>query len=126
MGFVFPKFDYINPTPYLDIENMGKHKQVLNSLSLGGPNTMIITGPNTSGKTTYIRNSMICVLLAQTLGVCPCSEITLTPMRYLFTYLDIPNISRERESLFEAEAKRCLSYSKILESMPKICLHLLF
>ena len=78
---------------------------------------MIITGPNTSGKSTYIRNVMLAIFLSQTLGVCYCDEIVFTPFYSLFTYINIPNIARNKESLFEAEIMRCMDYCKIIEEL---------
>jgi hypothetical protein len=125
-GFTFPKYDFISTEPYVRTNDLwslyidNAVDQVINDCDLGHsvPSTMILTGPNTSGKSTYIRNIMLTVLMAQCLGISPCSSIEFTPFTNLFTYLDIPNISRNRESLFEAEAHRCLEFCKILENMP--------
>ncbi len=127
-GFTFPTFDFRKEGggPYVDIQdvrspcyhNMGN--QVLNNCALGlsrkeNPRTMIITGPNTSGKSTYIRNVALSIFLSQTIGMSCCKSITFTPFDNIFTYIDIPNIERNKESLFEAEINRCSSFCKILE-----------
>jgi hypothetical protein len=122
-GYVFPTFDFNHPVPYVDIIGvrspyMNPVMQILNDCHIGSPSKMVITGPNTSGKSTYMRNVMLSVIMAQTLGLSACSEIVLTPFSAFFTYMDIPNISRERDSLFEAEVGRCLQYCNILENMP--------
>jgi len=57
------------------------------------------------------------VLLSQTIGVVCCDSIRFTPFKYLFTYLDIPNIVRNKESLFEAEILRCMEYCNILANL---------
>lgn len=125
-GFVFPKYDINSDLPYINCDKLwslyidNRIEQVTNDCKMGLdiPNTMILTGPNTSGKSTYIRNIMLTLLLSQTIGVAPCSSIEFTPFTNLFTYLDIPNIARNRESLFEAEVHRCLEFCKILENIP--------
>jgi len=125
-GYIFPQYDFESQIPYVNAKGLwtlhinNKHEQVLNDCKLGDdiPNTMILTGPNTAGKSTYIRNIMLTVLFSQTLGISPCQSLTFTPFANLFTYLDIPNISRNRESLFEAEVHRCLDFCKTLEKIP--------
>jgi DNA mismatch repair ATPase MutS len=122
-GYTFPLYDftkesgpYINATglwsPYINYS-----EQVKNNCELGSPNTIILTGPNTSGKSTYIRNVMLSILLSQTIGVTCCDYLQYTPFTHLFTYLDIPNVSRDKESLFEAELLRCMEYCTILEQL---------
>ena len=126
-GYSFPIFDFNKKKgPYINANGLWSpyiyYEQVKNNCNLGienNPNTMILTGPNTSGKSTYIRNIMLSIFLAQTLGITCCDNIVFTPFNSLFTYLDIPNISRQRESLFEAEIHRCMEYCNILESLSK-------
>jgi DNA mismatch repair ATPase MutS len=121
-GFTFPQFDYSKENgPYIKANglwnpNINKLEQIKNDCDLGTPNTIILSGPNTSGKSTYIRTIMLAVFLSQTIGVTCCENLIFTPFNYLFTYLDIPNISRDKESLFEAEILRCMEYCNILET----------
>ena len=122
MGYTFPKFDFNkNNGPYIDALGLWSpfmgYNQVKNDCIMGQPNTIILTGPNTSGKSTYIRNIMLAIFMAQTLGVTCCDNFIFTPFKYLFTYLDITNISRLKESLFESEILRCMEYCNILENL---------
>ena len=124
-GYQFPTFDFDkNNGPYIKTDGLWSpyinwFEQIKNPCYLGDeqPNMMILTGPNTSGKSTYMRNMMVSILLAQTIGVTCAENLIFTPFNYLFTYLDIPNIHRDKESLFEAEALRCMEYCKMIESM---------
>ncbi|AYV82218.1 MAG: hypothetical protein Homavirus17_6 [Homavirus sp.] len=125
-GYSFPQFDFAKYSsgPYININNLFLPyvtDQVFNNCEMGStieePNNVILTGPNTSGKSTYIRNTMLVILLSQTLGVAPCSNIQFTPFQYIFTYLDIPNIARNKESLFEAELMRCIEYCNVVENL---------
>lgn len=122
--FVFPQFDFNSQEPYIDAfgaacSYIPKYQQILNDCHLGNPNNMIITGPNTSGKSTFIRNVMTCILLAQTIGVTCCNNLVFTPFFSLFSYLNIPNIQRNKESLFEAEIMRCLEYCNKIQNLNK-------
>lgn len=124
-GYSFPIFDFNSNKPYINALNIWNplydlNSQIYNDCIMGdnGPNIFIITGPNTSGKSTYIRNVIINIFLSQTIGISPCQQIKFTPFYNLFTYIDIPNISRVKESLFEAEIKRCMEYCGIVNDIP--------
>jgi DNA mismatch repair ATPase MutS len=68
--------------------------------------SIIITGPNASGKTTVLKSSLINVILSQQMG-CGCYQrATIQPFKYIHCYLNIPDTSG-RDSLFQAEARRC-------------------
>lgn len=69
-------------------------------------NSLIITGPNASGKTTVLKSTIINVLSSQQFG-CGCYEsATVTPYKYMHCYLNIPD-TQGRDSLLQAEARRC-------------------
>ena len=78
-------------------------KPVKNSYSM--KNT-IITGPNASGKTTFIKTLMINVILSQQVGCGFYKSATVHPYETFFSYINIPDTSG-RDSLFQAEARRC-------------------
>lgn len=122
-GYSLPNFDFkINEGPYIDARGLwypcfNFYDQMKNDCLLHKPGTMIITGPNTSGKSTYIKNVMLSIYLSQTIGVTCCLNLQFTPFHEIFTYIDIPNIIRDKESLFEAELNRCLDYCKKIENI---------
>lgn len=71
-------------------------------------NNYIITGPNASGKTTLIKSVMINLLLSQQIGFgCYGKQTQIKPYHHFYSYLNIPDTS-DRDSLFQAEARRCL------------------
>ena len=72
-----------------------------------------ITGPNASGKTTFIKMTMVNVLFSQQVGMGYYKKATVAPYRQLCCYLNIPDTSG-RDSLFQAEARRC---KEILDSI---------
>jgi len=68
--------------------------------------SLIITGPNASGKTTVLKSTLINVLTSQQFG-CGCYETaTIQPYKYIHCYLNIPD-TQGRDSLLQAEARRC-------------------
>jgi energy-coupling factor transporter ATP-binding protein EcfA2 len=66
----------------------------------------IITGPNGSGKTTFLKTTAINIILTQQLGVGFYTKCHLKPFKYIHSYLNIPDTSG-RDSLFQAESRRC-------------------
>lgn len=107
--------------PILDCDNIwnpliSPDKRVSNSLILNvdTPDTVIITGPNKSGKSTFMRSVMINVFLSQSIGISCSDKTQITPFKDLITYLNIPDCIG-RESLFEAEVKRCQNYIDRIE-----------
>jgi len=67
---------------------------------------MVITGPNASGKTTYLKTTMINVIFTQQTGFGFYKKCILNPYTHIHSYLNIPDTS-ERDSLFQAESRRC-------------------
>jgi len=139
-GYSLPQFDFEKNGPYINLNGMWSpysniNDQVLNNATIGTtigttlgmksmnkePNNIILTGPNTSGKSTYIRNLMINIFLSQTIGISCSKYIQFTPFDNLYTYLNIPNLSHHnmKESLFEAELSRCIEFCNIVEHLDK-------
>jgi DNA mismatch repair ATPase MutS len=76
---------------------------------------MIITGPNASGKTTYLKTMTINVIFTQQFGCGFYINAVLRPYTHIHSYLNIPDTS-ERDSLFQAESRRCKEIiTKILD-----------
>ena len=73
----------------------------------------VITGPNASGKTTFLKTTAINVILCQQLGVGYFSSCKMRPYSKIHSYLNIPDTSG-RDSLFQAESRRC---KQILDSI---------
>jgi hypothetical protein len=78
-------------------------KPIKNSYSM---KKTIITGPNASGKTTFIKSGMINVILSQQLGCGFYKSAVVQPYHTFVSYINIPDTSG-RDSLFQAEARRC-------------------
>jgi len=80
------------------------NKPISNNYNL--KKNIIITGPNTSGKTTLLKTSLLNIILSQQIGMGYYKSAQINPYRYLHSYINIPDTS-ERDSLFQAEARRC-------------------
>lgn len=75
-----------------------------NPVSLG--RSLIITGPNAAGKSTYVKAIMFNVLLAQTLGVVTAISAQVQLWDSILSYMRVTDTTGVA-SLFEAEMERC-------------------
>ncbi len=117
-NFSYPEISDIvhkeNGRPVLHIEGMvhpciDKSKAVENTVHLGQysqEQNLIITSPNSSGKSILIKSIIVNVVMAQTMGITSASKLCLTPFRYINTQINVPDATGH-ESLFEAEMHRC-------------------
>jgi hypothetical protein len=67
---------------------------------------IIISAPNASGKTTFIKTSSINIIFTQQFGCGFYKSCRLNPYSHIHSYLNIPDTSG-RDSLFQAESRRC-------------------
>ena len=67
---------------------------------------IIITGPNASGKTTILKSTLINTIFTQQFGCGFYDSASFAPFNHIHCYLNIPDTSG-RDSLFQAEARRC-------------------
>lgn len=74
----------------------------------------VITGPNASGKTTYLKTTAINVILSQQFGVGFFESCKMRPYNRIHSYLNIPDTSG-RDSLFQAESRRCKEILEIIK-----------
>jgi len=81
-----------------------KESYVINDCKLD--KNMIITGPNASGKTTFLKTTSINIILSQQFGCGFYTKFSLRPYTHIHSYLNIPDTSG-RDSLFQAESRRC-------------------
>ncbi|MBI2774542.1 hypothetical protein HYX58_00875 [Candidatus Dependentiae bacterium] len=114
--------------PYLHITDLwnpfvSADVVVTNDLTLGTetlPNNMILTGPNTGGKSTVIKGVIINLLLAQTIGIVPAKQLVITPFVNINCYLNITDDIATGTSLFKAEVIRAKT---LIESIRKLSKH---
>jgi hypothetical protein len=67
---------------------------------------IVLTGPNASGKTTFLKSALMNVIFSQQLGLGFYSGGSIRPYTHIHSYLNIPDTSA-RDSLFQAESRRC-------------------
>ena len=93
---------------------------VLNSVNLGveyGVPNMVVTGPNSAGKSTILKSIALSIIMAQSLGIAPAKTMSLTPFAYIATYMNVADSIVDQESRFQAEARRVFEYGDRLESL---------
>lgn len=88
----------------LHMEELGETACVKNDVVLDTYG--VITGPNASGKTTYLKATAINVILSQQIGCGFYESCQMIPYTHIHSYLNIPDTSG-RDSLFQAESRRC-------------------
>ena len=67
---------------------------------------IIVTGPNASGKTTMLKSILFNLIFSQSYGFGFYDNATIPLYNKIHCYLNIPDTSG-RDSLFQAEARRC-------------------
>ena len=110
-----PVIDYDADHPYIHAEKM-----VHPLLSGAVPNdvmldrSLLITGSNASGKSTYLRAAVLSALLAQTICTTPCASYIGSPFR-IYSSMALSDNLLSGESYYIAEIK---SLKRILDSVP--------
>jgi DNA mismatch repair ATPase MutS len=92
------------------------NKPVKNTIKFN--KNQIITGPNASGKTTILKSTLINIILTQQFGCGFYDSGNFAPFNHLHCYLNIPDTSG-RDSLFQAEARRCKEIIDIIDDNSK-------
>lgn len=121
-SFSFPKYitgDVKNPK--INIKQVwhpciDSIKRVSNDIVINDQRNLIITGPNAGGKSTTIKTILIAIIFSQSIGLCPATDIELTPFYYISSQINIPDC-KGKESLFEAEMYRSKENVEIMSSI---------
>lgn len=102
-------------TRFTDAYYPSAENPVTNSYGLG--KHMLLTGPNAAGKTTLLKTTLFNILLTQQLGYGCYKTAKLAPFDRIHCYINIPDTSG-RDSLFQAEARRCKDILTALTTGP--------
>jgi len=88
------------------VEAVSKSEYVPNDCLMdNGINTLLITGPNMSGKSTFMRQLAIIVIMAQMGSFVPCEAATLPIIDKIFTRIGASDDLVSGESTFMVEMK---------------------
>lgn len=124
--FCFPT--YLNKgMPSIDLQGfwspfIDPQVVVPNSMKLGAefnvPN-IIVTGPNSGGKSTILKGIILSTILAQSIGIAPAQTMAFTPFSYISTYINVPDSQVDQESHFQEEARRIFEYGDKVDELSK-------
>ncbi|WP_247237724.1 MutS-related protein [Telluribacter sp. SYSU D00476] len=135
-GFAFANPDYTEPhllaetTVHIEADTMGHplipaDKRVSNDFSLKGTGqTMLITGSNMSGKSTFLRTVGLNLVLAQLGAVVSAQRFVCTPVQ-VFSSMRTQDSLEESTSSFYAELKRLRQLLVLAEDAQVPVLYLL-
>lgn len=108
--YCIPQFVENSSTPLLDAHNFWNpyvkaDNAVTNSITFDKscPN-VVITGPNTGGKSTVMKALMLNALMAQSYGIAPSENLTMTPFSKIGCLMNASDDIANAASLFKAEA----------------------
>lgn len=126
-GWSFAQY-VVSPTPIVQFDDL-KHPQLMTAkhqhccvghdLNLGVPKHChaIITGANAAGKSTFMTSVMIAALLAQSIGIVPAHQWTMTPFHKLISYIKVESDINAGKSLFQVELART---GRIIEQLHEL------
>ncbi|CDZ78536.1 DNA mismatch repair protein MutS [Legionella massiliensis] len=95
---------YIKEGRHPVVEQVLQEQFIANNLSLDrATNMLLITGPNMGGKSTYMRQNALIVLLAHTGSYVPASQVRIGPIDRIFTRIGASDDLASGRSTFMVE-----------------------
>ncbi|ROT47340.1 MutS-related protein [Candidatus Cardinium hertigii] len=88
-------------------------------MDVGDVQTIVLTGPNAGGKSTFLTGVIYTVLLSQTFGIAAAQACELTPFSSINTYIDITDDIAAGKSLFMAEVARFQDHLNRLKQLKR-------
>ncbi|MDD9139347.1 MAG: hypothetical protein NQ127_00185 [Candidatus Cardinium sp.] len=89
------------------------------TMDVGGIQTVVLTGPNAGGKSTFLTGVTYAILLSQTFGIAAAQSCALTPFSSINTYIDITDDIAAGKSLFMAEVARFQDHLNRLKQLKR-------
>jgi len=106
-------FDTTSKKPYIKSTGIWnpfvpQEKAVVNDIDLGcaQPRNIVLSGPNTGGKSTIVKALLLNFILAQTFGIVAAKSMIMTPFANLDCYMNMADDTANRVSGLRAEALR--------------------
>lgn len=97
--------NFWNPSVLYHKEHVIPNDIIMTRNGSNKPN-IVVTGPNTGGKSTILKGLFLNILLAQTFGIAAADSFTVSPFTLLNCYLNITDDIAAGISLFKAEVLR--------------------
>jgi hypothetical protein len=91
---------------------------VPNDLAVANTGSVLLTGSNMSGKTTFMRTIGLSTLLAQTIATCPAAAYA-APFRRVVSSINLADNLPEGKSYYFAEAEAVLGLVQAAEAEPQ-------
>lgn len=113
VGYCFVEFDTTSTNPSFKADGLwnpfvSEAHAVTNTVELGGtkPRNIVLSGPNTGGKSTVSKAILINAILAQTFGIAAASQMIITPFSNLDCYMNMTDDTASGVSGLKAEVNR--------------------
>lgn len=113
VGYCLVEFDTSSDKPYFKADGLwnpfvNEAHAVTNTIELGGtkPRNIVLSGPNTGGKSTLSKAVLINAILAQTFGIAAAKHMIITPFGNLDCYMNMTDDTASGVSGLKAEVNR--------------------
>lgn len=122
--YCLPTFIAATTTPSIDLQGfwnpfLKPEIAVPNNMSLGIEHNVphiVVTGPNSGGKSTALKGIGLAVIMAQSFGIAPAKSMTLTPFSHLSMYMNIADSIVDKESRFQKEGRQAFAHGDLIKN----------